>query len=375
MLYNDQLKEIKSRKWFLGARRDESLLFYSMKAAGERKYLPTLGLSYVGRLLVPNKKGFSVRALDEGQAGALHGVMRTKILKNPKILSALVKKDRVLLDKLVKTSAQLQKNYPENTVAQNVKLFEQAYDLYALHSAYVYTCFAGGVQLAKNFSSIKNAAAAKKALADHDQWRNFITFPEEEFGKNIFAYLRDALQDLKIKPARDFNFLTIAELIDYLQTHSGAGLLQKIKSRKQELVFLELEEHSQIITAKPFIKKIKDLLLQIDKKPRAKYLTGQTAFGTGKISGEIARILDIKKFSGNLKGKIVLAVQTTPYFLPYLGGVKAIITDEGGITCHAAIISREMKIHCIVGTQHSTKMLKNGDFVELDLDNGTIRKQ
>jgi pyruvate,water dikinase len=57
---------------------------------------------------------------------------------------------------------------------------------------------------------------------------------------------------------------------------------------------------------------------------------------------------------------------TRPEIVPYLRNAKAIITDEGGITCHAAIIAREMKKPCIVGTKIATKTFKDGDEVEVD---------
>ena len=52
---------------------------------------------------------------------------------------------------------------------------------------------------------------------------------------------------------------------------------------------------------------------------------------------------------------------------------KAIIADEGGLTCHAAIISREFKIPCIIGTKVATEVLKDGDFVEVDANQGIVR--
>ena len=51
---------------------------------------------------------------------------------------------------------------------------------------------------------------------------------------------------------------------------------------------------------------------------------------------------------------------------------SAIITDEGGIICHAAIASRELKKPCIIGTKIATKILKDGDLVEVDADNGIV---
>jgi len=64
---------------------------------------------------------------------------------------------------------------------------------------------------------------------------------------------------------------------------------------------------------------------------------------------------------------------TVPDFLPAMKKAKAIVTDEGGLTCHAAIVSRELSIPCIIGTRIATKVLKDGDLVEVDSNEGKIR--
>jgi pyruvate,water dikinase len=64
---------------------------------------------------------------------------------------------------------------------------------------------------------------------------------------------------------------------------------------------------------------------------------------------------------------------TNPDYVPYMKIAAAIVTDEGGTTCHAAIASRELKVPCVVGTRIATKILKDGDVVEVDADNGIIR--
>jgi phosphoenolpyruvate synthase/pyruvate phosphate dikinase len=73
------------------------------------------------------------------------------------------------------------------------------------------------------------------------------------------------------------------------------------------------------------------------------------------------------------KGDILVAPETTPDFVPHMKSAAAIITDQGGITSHAAIISREMKIPCIVGTKIATRVLKDGDLVEVDAEKGIVR--
>jgi len=76
----------------------------------------------------------------------------------------------------------------------------------------------------------------------------------------------------------------------------------------------------------------------------------------------------------DLKGHVLVACNTNPQIVPFLKGVKAIVTDEGGLACHAAIVARELKIPCIVGTKIATKVLKDGDKVEVNADKGIVIK-
>jgi phosphoenolpyruvate synthase/pyruvate phosphate dikinase len=73
-------------------------------------------------------------------------------------------------------------------------------------------------------------------------------------------------------------------------------------------------------------------------------------------------------------GEILVTSQTTPEFAPAMKKAAAIITDEGGITSHAAIVSRELGIPCVIGTKHATHHIKTGDLLEVDANTGIIRK-
>lgn len=70
----------------------------------------------------------------------------------------------------------------------------------------------------------------------------------------------------------------------------------------------------------------------------------------------------------------VVAPMTTPAFMPTLNKASGIVTDEGGLTCHAAIVSRELGIPRVIGTRFATKVLKDGDKVEVDAERGVVRK-
>ena len=72
------------------------------------------------------------------------------------------------------------------------------------------------------------------------------------------------------------------------------------------------------------------------------------------------------------KGDILVASMTTPDFVPAMKKAVAIVTDEGGITAHAAIVARELKIPCIVGTKIATKVLSDGDIVEVNANHAVV---
>lgn len=64
---------------------------------------------------------------------------------------------------------------------------------------------------------------------------------------------------------------------------------------------------------------------------------------------------------------------TTPNMISIMKKAAAFVTDEGGVTCHAAIIAREINKPCIIGTKIATKVLKDGDIVVVDASNGIIK--
>lgn len=100
---------------------------------------------------------------------------------------------------------------------------------------------------------------------------------------------------------------------------------------------------------------------------------GRSAF-RGKATGAVKIIeypADIRKMR---HGNILVSTMTIAEIVPAMRLASAILTDEGGLTCHAAIISRELGIPCIIGTKIATRVLKDGDQVEVDAVKGTVKK-
>jgi phosphohistidine swiveling domain-containing protein len=99
---------------------------------------------------------------------------------------------------------------------------------------------------------------------------------------------------------------------------------------------------------------------------------GQCAF-PGKAKGTVKIVRsrdDMKTFK---EGDIIVSPTTTPDFVPVMKISAAIISEHGGVICHAAITSRELKIPCVVGVKGATKHLKDGDLVEVDAEKGIVK--
>ncbi|HLC48705.1 MAG TPA: PEP-utilizing enzyme [Candidatus Norongarragalinales archaeon] len=94
----------------------------------------------------------------------------------------------------------------------------------------------------------------------------------------------------------------------------------------------------------------------------------------GKVIGRAAILTSARDVPKLKAGDIMIAPSTDPEYIVAMKKAAAIVTDEGGITSHAAIVSRELGIPCLVGTKHATKVFRNGEMVELDANHGVIRR-
>lgn len=101
-------------------------------------------------------------------------------------------------------------------------------------------------------------------------------------------------------------------------------------------------------------------------------LRGNVGF-PGKARGRVNVILNVDFINKMKKNNILVCPMTDPDYMPAISKAIAIVTDEGGILCHAAIVSRELKIPCIIGTKIATKVLKDGQLVEVDANQGIVR--
>ncbi len=171
----------------------------------------------------------------------------------------------------------------------------------------------------------------------------------------------------------DFYFLLESEVKDVLL--DSVDVKEIVKQRKKwSITILEGGKEKILVgtEAKQYAKDQGFLLPSQEINSEINTLQGKIG-SPGHIIGEVMIIDSAKMMAEFKEGKVLVTTMTTPDYVPIMKKAKAIITNEGGVTCHAAIVSRELGIPCIIGTEIATKVLKDGDIVEVDAKEGVVR--
>lgn len=171
----------------------------------------------------------------------------------------------------------------------------------------------------------------------------------------------------------DSDYLTIDEIFG----NTPLPALEVIALRKRGYIYFN-EELVLETTNNVFNEYLNDNNIRIEDNCQSTdasetIICGNIAYN-GIAKGQICTIFSKNDLGKFRRGQILLAPMTIPTYVEAMRQARAIITDEGGITCHAAIIARELRIPCIVGTKLATTLLTDGDLVEVDANNGIIRK-
>jgi len=198
--------------------------------------------------------------------------------------------------------------------------------------------------------------AAKKMYFIHNNERN-ILFSEIAKRMNI---------SLKLCP-----LLLPDEIINFLLKNKQIVKQNILKARYDYYVLIVKKGKTNLFIGEK-AKKIKIQALGDKDSIKSKTIKGKIG-NKGKAAGTVKIIIRKAELKKIKKGDIFVSYMTIADFIPYLKKAAAFITDEGGITCHAAIVAREMNKPCIIGTKIATKVLRDGDLVEVDADKGVVK--
>jgi phosphohistidine swiveling domain-containing protein len=187
----------------------------------------------------------------------------------------------------------------------------------------------------------------------------FVFKTGESLGKKL---IKTAERDIGLKPGTLEN-LTYREFCLY----SDNNVLPKNTEKRRDFVLVRIEEKKDFV----FYDKEKLKQINLPKVNKTDFVKGVSA-SRGIVAGvvKIMKTLDdAKKIN---KGDILVASMTDPRYMSAMQKASAFVTDEGGITCHAAIVARELKKPCIIGTKVATKIFADGDIVEVNADIGLV---
>ncbi len=163
--------------------------------------------------------------------------------------------------------------------------------------------------------------------------------------------------------------ITLAKWAVEIEKHYKLPMdIEWAKDGKTNKLFIVQARPETIHTAKS-AKTYEEYLIETDKKPILKGIAVGGKVGQGRVHV----IPEAAKISNFKKGEVLVTKMTDPDWLPAMRIASAIVTDEGGKTCHAAIISRELGVPAIVGAENATKTLKNGREITVDCSSGQGR--
>lgn len=167
--------------------------------------------------------------------------------------------------------------------------------------------------------------------------------------------------------------LRYASAAEVQATMNGAGpSVQALRERRENCVFVMTQEGLFIESGKA-AQKVRDLMLGERKVESVDDVRGLSAC-LGRTIGTVKVVKSVKEMNKVKEGDILVAVMTRPDYVPAMRLAAAIVTNEGGITSHAAIVSRELGIPCIIGTKIATEVFQDGDLIEVNANHGWVRK-
>jgi phosphohistidine swiveling domain-containing protein len=240
--------------------------------------------------------------------------------------------------------------------------------------------YVNNIKLGRKFERIDFEEAVEKAGLTEEQVEKFQMIKElgyikdvrDDFRRKGIYYIQPFFKEVAGRmniSLKEIAYLTEAEIIDFL---SGEEV-DLSKGKKRQEGFLLYFKDDEVVCVDHAINDELAKIGFVEEKAKVKHVIGTvackgTATGTAKVVRTVHDILKVKR------GDIIIAVTTHPDYVPAMQLAAAIVTDEGGILSHAAIVSRELGIPCIVGTKYATKVFPHGCMVEVDAQKGKVRR-
>jgi len=228
------------------------------------------------------------------------------------------------------------------------------------------------VQLGSTDKEKVSPEMKEKSYKLRDQFQKI----EYKAGEMLLSVIKEKCPELK----EHADVISAREIIE-----NDIPNLEELELRKDGFIFFE-DEILPKISREEFAKKYRVILMDdlatigednsnmknVVVSEDLNFIKGKTAY-PGFTKGRVRIITSNRDLDTIQNGEVLVTNMTTPEFVPALQKVAAFITNEGGILSHAAIVARELKRPCVIGTKNATKKLRTGDEVEVDATNGMVK--
>ncbi len=192
--------------------------------------------------------------------------------------------------------------------------------------------------------------------------------------RHLFHLVSDMLfRELGKRHFLPISWFRYAERSEILALLSGKPVERESILRRREHLLMVFTEQGDTFIPPQEIDAFYRTYVYEEEVTNTDHVNGQSAF-LGKVLGTVKILHDASEVLKVQHGDILVATTTNPDLLPAMYRASAFVTDSGGITSHAAIVAREMKKPCVIGTKFATKVFHDGDRVEVDADHGVVRK-
>jgi phosphohistidine swiveling domain-containing protein len=200
------------------------------------------------------------------------------------------------------------------------------------------------------------------------------------YSENVYSdtesFFRKIAKQISKKEGYNSNYLTCLDRNELTYYLASKKLPQESVLKKRFLssaLYFSNKPAQEVILLGRKVDGLEKLMFKSAIVGAGEKLKGIPAY-RGQVKGVCRIVLDPFKVGKFNKGDILVTGMTRPEFLSLIKKSSAIITDVGGTLCHAAIAAREFKKPCVVGTAVATKVLKDGDFLEIDAVKGIVKK-
>jgi phosphohistidine swiveling domain-containing protein len=189
----------------------------------------------------------------------------------------------------------------------------------------------------------------------------------------MLHYKKLLLDEVVYRYNYDLNTVLNMRAVEITSVLTGQRRIEDFASRNEPYGFVIEGEDLKLLDADT-TERYWSLYLSSASDNNAELKGTVASKGSGPARGRVRILLDPDKASEFEKGDILVTTMTTPEYVFLIKQAGAVVTDTGGLTSHAAVVSREFGVLCVVGTKFATRVLEDGDVVEVDANTGVVRK-